>query len=661
MFGKLALRNVKRQIGNYLIYFITVSITVALMFAVNNVIFCEELMAQAESLRELKVGLVAITVFVALIVAFVLGYATSFMLRLRKREFGTYLTLGMTRGNILCVFILETMLLCVAALAVGMLLGMFVYQGLMALVNRLLEMQFSIASYSMEGLLLTVVLVAGVFGLASLTSALYLKRVSIYKLLHGDRIVEKTVRHPFAWLLLALASLAGVIGCCVVFSQQMRLMMTGTGGSAGAMMGSLLVLAVVIVTFHIGLARSLVPLLLRSDAYRCRGTNAFTLRQLSGKLGANAVMAGALAFLLTFAVIGANVSFVQKVSERLTIDKSYPFDVMASLNEQGEMPIPLQEAERIIERYAHIERKLPYCVYRTGDNYLHSFTPWSGEAYAGVEDSILAESDLNRLLDALGEPPVELNGGFLIVADSPQVEGCDFSQATLQLGGKAYSYAGMRTDLPRLDFYYFAAVVPDEAVAGLPLQAECMAYDLAEGKFDAQALWRDLSYTYTSSYYSNGEEITFTSERSDYQIREYGRIMQQGNTAVFVVGALYIAMVFVFLVMAILALKTLSGLSEDRRRYAILFRLGAGPREQSKTLFRQIFTFFLLPFALPLLMSVPTAVICMQIMRLGGFAENMWEVALNAGAIAGVVLVIYALYFTATYLIAKRNFVRDTV
>ena len=59
-------------------------------------------------------------------------------------------------------------------------------------------------------------------------------------------------------------------------------------------------------------------------------------------------------------------------------------------------------------------------------------------------------------------------------------------------------------------------------------------------------------------------------------------------------------------------------------------------------------------------MSVPTAVICMQIMRLGGFAENMWEVALNAGAIAGVVLVIYALYFTATYLIAKRNFVRDT-
>ena len=41
MYVKLAFRNVKRQISNYLIYFITVCLTVALMFAVDNVIFSE--------------------------------------------------------------------------------------------------------------------------------------------------------------------------------------------------------------------------------------------------------------------------------------------------------------------------------------------------------------------------------------------------------------------------------------------------------------------------------------------------------------------------------------------------------------------------------------------------------------------------------------------
>ena len=36
MFVKLALRNVRRQIRSYLIYFITVALSIALMFAVNN-------------------------------------------------------------------------------------------------------------------------------------------------------------------------------------------------------------------------------------------------------------------------------------------------------------------------------------------------------------------------------------------------------------------------------------------------------------------------------------------------------------------------------------------------------------------------------------------------------------------------------------------------
>ena len=101
MLAKLAARNVKRQVGNYLIYFITVSLTVALMFAVNNVIYEKGMLEKLSDAEEMRTMLTALSVIVSLIVAFVLGYATSFMLKLRKREFGTYLTLGMTRRNIL--------------------------------------------------------------------------------------------------------------------------------------------------------------------------------------------------------------------------------------------------------------------------------------------------------------------------------------------------------------------------------------------------------------------------------------------------------------------------------------------------------------------------------------------------------------------------------
>ncbi len=646
MLAKIAARNVHRQIGSYLIYFITVSLTVALIFAVNNVIFSDELVRQAETIRELKSGLLALTIFVSAIVVFVLGYATAFMLRLRKREFGTYLTLGMTRRNILTIFLLETLLLCVVALGVGMVLGFFVYQGLMALITHMLEIDLGFAAYSVKGLVLTIALVTGVFLLSSVTSALYLKRVSIYELIHAEKKVDKAVRYPWLWLTLALLALAAILWSCLAFYRVLATAMAT--GASGGLFVSLLVLALAVVAFHIGLARGLVPLLLKSRRICANGTNTFTLRQLSGRLRANAMMAGALAFLIAFAVIGANVSFAQRASESAAIAKQYPFAISACLETGEEPPVSVAQAEAIIAQYAPIQSKLTFTIYTSATSYLHGFTRWSGEGYEGLLDSLVCESDYNRLCEAAGYEPVHLQKDFRIVTTISQADAADFSTAVLQLGGNRYPYGGQVENGPSIGFAYFYAIVPDEAMSALTPQYHCVAYDLADEKFDAVGLREALSYTRLSS------DGSYSYERCDYAIREYGRMMANANSAVFVVGVLYIAVVFVFLAMAILAMKTLSGLADDKRRFAILFRLGASEREQSRTLFRQIFSFFFLPFALPMLLSIPTGICCARILQLAGFAAQIGEVYAVAGAVALVFTVIYLLYFAATYLVAKR-------
>lgn len=652
MFANLAFRNVKRQIGNYLIYFITVSLTVALMFAVNSAIFSKELLERARTISELKSGLISITVLVSLIVAFVLGYATSFMLKLRKREFGTYLTLGMTRRNILSVFVLESMILCAASLATGLLLGLLFYQGLMAIVTNLMETEYTFAAYSLKGLLLTVGLVCVVFVLSSLTSALYLKRVSVYNLLHDDKKVEKKVKFSALWLAVTLLSLAALTACCILFSHEVDRTMTGNG-SGGVMFAALAGLAASIVLFHVGAAKSMVNLLLKNGRFKSRGTNAFTLRQLSGKLSANAVMAGALAFLLAFAVIGANVSFVQKVSNEASLKKNYPFDIGAELDAGEEPAVPFEEAEEIISKYAEIEKRIYYSTYTSENSYLHSFTRWSGEGYASLYDSFITESDFNRLYGELGLSPIELNGGFKILSNDTRMDGFDFSAAVLEFSGERLFYKGMETDYPVLGYYYFLTVIPDDVAASLKPYCSGAVYTLKEGKFDARGLREALSYEYTVP---DGQ---YAYERCDYQIKEYARMTLNANSAVFIVSALYIAVVFVFMAMAILALKTLSGISDDKKRYDVLYRLGADKREQSRTLFRQTFSFFFLPFALPMLLSVPTGVICMRIMRGGGFlAEASHVLSISAG-IALAVTAIYVLYFTATYLVAKRSVIKE--
>lgn len=644
MYIKLAKRNVRRQIGNYLIYFITVALTVALMFAVNNIIYCEQLVALTIALKDLNTLMGMLTALVSLIIVFVMGYATSFMLKLRKREFGMYLTLGMTRKNILSIFITETLIMCGAALVVGIFLGLFIYQGLMLLVMRILGVNMALASYSVKGLILTIVLVGVIFILASATSAIYLKKVSVNQLLNGDRMVEKNVRHPLLWFITALISLAVLVGGVFIFIDEIhRVLVEMTDQEGNLILPAFMAAVLGLIVFHIALSRSAMYLFLKNRRFCSRGTHTFCLRQLSGKLGANSIMAGILAFLLAMAIIGADFAFVQHEANQGSLEREYPFDAIGILDAESAHPISIPEAEKVVEEYVDIENKIEYTIYNSTDNVLYAQTIWSGEYYESLKDTFMKESDMNRLLSAMGEEPIHLNGGYMLVANVSQLSEIDFSGIDLNVQGVTYPYQGLMA-VPFFIQYYLYAVVPDEAVEGLEVNADCVAYDFVQEDYNFQEMLDALSY-----------EGDYLYPRSDFKIRAYGIAELNGNSAILIICSLYLAIVFVFMSMAILALKILSGLAEDRQKYAVLHRLGAGPKTLRRTLFSQIFIFFMLPFVVPLLLSIPAGIVCADIIRLNGFAELVGEIVFDSVLVVGIILGIYLIYFAATYMIAKRN------
>ena len=96
----------------------------------------------------------------------------------------------------------------------------------------------------------------------------------------------------------------------------------------------------------------------------------------------------------------------------------------------------------------------------------------------------------------------------------------------------------------------------------------------------------------------------------------------------------------------------LSTLDEERRRFAILYRLGADERTQKSALRRQIGAFFLAPFAFPLLMTVPMGLIFGKVYEIWDFGLNGWRAMETAVLIALVVAGAYVLYFLITYFIA---------
>ncbi len=649
MLRKLALRNVKRQLGNYLIYFITVALTVALLFGINNIIYSENF-AVLEN-ENMEIVLHFVTIFISVVVAFVLGYANSFMLKLRKKEFGLYLTLGMSRGDVLKIFFLENMIICITALAVGAAAGIFIFQGLMAVMMSLLEMEFVIAAYTVDGVSHTVLLVIGIFLLASAASGFYLKRISIHGLLHGDKKAEKNVRHPLLWGLLAALSLGVMIFSGMSFFREVDAVMQQGEDLEGAMT-QLAYFAVFLILFHVGCAKCLVSFLLGRKKLCSRGTNVFVLRQLSKALSINAVMMGCLAFLLSFAVIGVNTSFIIKRIHMEILNQECPYDILCHIQTGNEGF--LKEAEETILEYVEIREKNSCIIYGSGDHSFSEYTGWfdsyveEGWGWEEFQDAFLSLSDFNTLTGMLGYDPVSLEDEYLIVGNYVETAQVDWSGMVFEHGGRTYTFQGCQIDFTALSYQNFCVVVPDEVAADMTCEGRYVAYMTERKEYDAKEMWGklfDLSLRYG---WREGPE------KCGFRIREYVRMENNKVAAVFVISALFAAAVFLFLAMAILALKTLSSIGEDRKRYELLSCLGVGERERNRTLFRQTFSFFLLPFAAPMLMGIPTARAGMRIMELGEMEGGMASIPAIAGAVAFVMAAVYLLYYAAAYLIAKR-------
>jgi putative ABC transport system permease protein len=120
MLGKLSLRNAKRQAKDYIIYFITVIISVSLMFAFNLIASSNDIKELSSYMEEFSTAIHAISFVIVLIMAWIINYTMRFMLEKRSKEFGTYEILGIEKKSISNMFTLENIVIGVIAFIIGL-------------------------------------------------------------------------------------------------------------------------------------------------------------------------------------------------------------------------------------------------------------------------------------------------------------------------------------------------------------------------------------------------------------------------------------------------------------------------------------------------------------------------------------------------------------
>lgn len=670
MLFKLAFRNVRRQFGNYLIYFLTVVFTVALIYSLNTLIYSDVmdvLMAQLIDLIEpIAFG---VSFVVAIAIAFVLGYVTRFLLNRRKKEFGLYLSLGMTRSNILVIFLCETAITFVISLGMGLLLGLGIYKIIAYLLVNFLDLELALAGYSATATALTVGMVAAMFAVASVASLSYLKFAKINHLLQSEQTVRKepSQKSVTVWFCIFLAVLVVMI---VDVSLLIDLILDNN------LYWHLTELSVYIVLFILCtillpmcFCKGLIGFLFRLKKFISRGTRRFSLRQLSAQLNGNAIMIGILSLFLAITFVVSNSCYAQKTLIAYENEQNFAYDFSCQLyvddasNGHDEYNSPtIDKADGLLEvlsaRATVTDSHLffPYSAAHPKDYDPEGYENGLYFDYTIPNKTYYRESDFTKFCAMIGKTAPKLNGGYLIFHPDRTAYGAfdffeDQTQDAITLDGKSYSCIGTITayEYPWDNIWNDAIVVPDEAVEARELTPASYCHfiaNFANNNFDARAL-EDEYYIYLY-----GE---IGSSRFSSSLKYYHYLYELSGVGLMLFASMFVGTVFVLLTMATLALKTLSTLAEEKVRYRTLWKLGASESMVGKSLFVQMFYFFFMPLVMPLILCFPLASLLFQTSAQAASPLLVLQLA----GFAGAILLIFALYFLITYLLSWHDLQRS--
>ena len=128
MFSKLALRNVRRSFRDYGVYLLTLTFGVCLFYTFNSIdgqgVMVYLAQSQNPMAQLIQTILDIFSVFVAVVLACLILYANTFLIRRRKRELGTYLLLGLSQRQVSGLLVLETLVIGLISLAAGLLFAL---------------------------------------------------------------------------------------------------------------------------------------------------------------------------------------------------------------------------------------------------------------------------------------------------------------------------------------------------------------------------------------------------------------------------------------------------------------------------------------------------------------------------------------------------------
>lgn len=218
MYFKLIGKNIKKSYKDYVIYFLTLIFGVCVFYTFNSIESQGIMMNLSETKRsafeaaETLMGY--FSVFIAFVLGFLIIYANNYLIKRRKKEFGVYITLGMEKGTLSRMVFLETLIIGVISLGVGIVLGVILSQGLSVLTAYMFQVDLTKFTFvfSKNRFIKTVLCFSLIYLVVLVFNFLSIRKIKLIDLLTASKKNEKPIiKNLWVSSILFLVSI-GMIG-----------------------------------------------------------------------------------------------------------------------------------------------------------------------------------------------------------------------------------------------------------------------------------------------------------------------------------------------------------------------------------------------------------------------------------------------------------------
>ena len=561
-----------------------------------------------------------VSIFVSLVLGYLIVYASRFMLKKRKREFGIYLTLGMGRIRLAAMLWLETIWMGLISLAVGLLAGMGISQLMSLIVSNLFQADVSRYEFVISGQAVgkSILYFLLIYLVVMIFNTLSVSRARLAEFITAGRKKEKNfLKKP---LLSGLVFLLAVVMLGTAYynvTANQQAMTTETDVLTQVLLG-------ILGTFLVfwSLSGFLMTAAGKFRRLYYRRLNSFVVGELSNKLNST-VMACSVICLLLFMTICLLFSAIARkeykdqeavklapvsisMSKEMTDSKSI-FDIMEVRG------ISMEDFQGLVSVYTyHLDEVTNYTL--IGESY--------GEEYDNRKAEVMKVGDYNRAARVYHMPEYELKENeYLIVADQ---EGAVYirnrglaDDREITIKGKSYHAKENTCQDGYLQMSYQPQnsgilLVPDSVKLGEEEQYK--NYVMGD--------YRDKSKEFAQEMDQNFAQI-LNPEQSTYgkiQVTTQSAIYDDsiGTSAMYIFLGLYLGICFLISGSAVLALKILSDSADSREKYQILQKLGCEEKEIRRALRRQNGLLFLLPILLAAVHAIFGIQVCRTMLSIYG-------------------------------------------